>query len=142
MIKKTFHYPKKNRLCLREDFQYLQRDSARYSAPSCLIYYRASRINIPETRIAFSISKKMGNAVKRNRLKRILKEYFRCSEFNTLGLDCLMVVNFKQKKFYTENPKEFEKWLIRDFGRGLQKIAESSSVSLAVKHNNHKVINL
>lgn len=124
MTTKKFQYPKKNRLCLREDFLYLQKDSLKFSSPTCFIYYRPSRIAVTETRVGFSISKKMGNAVTRNRLKRILRNTFRLSDRKLTGVDCLVVLNIKQRNFFTENPEQYEKLLIRDFLKGLQKLGE------------------
>jgi ribonuclease P protein component len=40
-----------------------------------VLYFRKSEIE--ETRIGIAISKKVGNAVERNRIKRVIKELFR-----------------------------------------------------------------
>ena len=43
-------------------------------------------------RLGLTVSKKMGNAVARNRIKRVLREYFRLHQFNfTLPLDIVVV---------------------------------------------------
>lgn len=70
---------------------------------SILIYYKPSNSNV--SRLGISASKKFGNAVKRNKLKRIVREYFRISTLKNSGFDILVVANnrfTKQKEPLSE----------------------------------------
>jgi len=54
-------------------FQRVYKGGRRVAAPLFVLYAMPSE----STRLGLSVSKKMGNAVARNRLKRLVKEYFR-----------------------------------------------------------------
>lgn len=64
---------KQYRLKKRSAFAYVYRKGERYSSRDVLLLCAKSREG---TKIGFSISKKVGNAVIRNRVKRLLKEAF------------------------------------------------------------------
>ncbi len=72
---KNFCFPKKARLLKRGQYLKLSRQGKRVHT-DCFI-----AIVLKETaqnnRIGITISKKVGNAVERNRIKRIIREYFR-----------------------------------------------------------------
>ena len=53
-----------------------------------------------QTRIGISASKKVGCAVKRNTVKRCIREVFRKSEYKELGRDILLVVH---PRFFKDN---------------------------------------
>ena len=64
--------------------------------------------------MGIAVSKKVGKANKRNRIKRILKEAFRVHEARTYGTDFLVVVS--QKYFKTKfNNDEVESLFKTDF---------------------------
>ena len=60
-----------------------------------MAYYKPTRLTTPEkhSRIGFSVTKKVGNAVVRNRYKRIMRDLFRNSELKSKGLDILVIVS-------------------------------------------------
>ena len=69
-----------------------------------VIYYNISSNKKP--RIAFSVSKKLGNAVERNHEKRVLREIFREKIDTIINLDILVVekvkaldLSFEEKRF-------------------------------------------
>ena len=85
MIKNNF--TKENRLLSAADFQYLRRDNRQISTKNLKVYYKKSMNGSDQSRIGVSVSKKVGNAVVRNSVKRMLRELFRKSRLKTLGYD-------------------------------------------------------
>jgi ribonuclease P protein component len=67
--------PRKFRLCKNKDFRIIYRSGKSISNQFLVLYIRKNNIN--ETRIGFSISKKIGKANERNLLKRQLREITR-----------------------------------------------------------------
>lgn len=55
-----------------------------------VFYIKTERL---QSRIGFKITKKVGNAVLRNRIKRLLRETFRKSKIKTSGYDMVFIVN-------------------------------------------------
>lgn len=88
-------FPKTNRLLSKEDFSYLKSDSKCEKSKGLMAFYKTNKDQSSDSRVGFSVSKKVGNAVKRNLLKRHLRECFRTSEFKSLGKDVLFVVHPK-----------------------------------------------
>ncbi len=88
-------FPKDSRLLSKEDYSFV-REGAKLSSTSLIrIFYKPTRLNSSKTRLGMSISKKVGRANVRNKVKRILREEFRRSDFRELGLDCHLIVNGK-----------------------------------------------
>jgi len=68
-------YPKAARLRRRPEFLAIQRDGQRRHTPHLVVIRRAAPG--PGSRLGVTVSKRIGNAVVRNRVKRLLREVFR-----------------------------------------------------------------
>ena len=72
------------------DFQRLYRSGAFCSLGSALLYVRPNQL--PYNRLGITAGKKIGNAVKRNRAKRIIREAYRAAEpMLPIGIDMVVV---------------------------------------------------
>lgn len=109
------------RLKNSSDFDYLKKDARSERSRYVLAYYKKSRLNTQKTRIGFSVSKKVGDAAKRNRIKRILKENFRHSGLKSSGLDVLFVVSPSLYKSIDENVKA-EAELLKSYSQILDRL--------------------
>jgi ribonuclease P protein component len=68
--------PKKHRLTDKRDFQRVFHHGHSFANRYLVLYYLKNR-NSDVFRVGFSVSKKVGKAVVRNRVKRLLREAFR-----------------------------------------------------------------
>jgi ribonuclease P protein component len=68
-------FPKQDRLLARGEFLRVQRGGRKYSTRSLLILVKPNRLG--RTRVGIAVSKKYGNSVQRNRIKRLLREVVR-----------------------------------------------------------------
>lgn len=86
-------FPKTHRITQRSQFQRAYRFGRRIETPFFVLYYLPNDSGRP--RLGITASKRMGNAVLRNRLKRIFREVFRnCPVTGIPGLD--IIVNTKK----------------------------------------------
>jgi ribonuclease P protein component len=83
-------YPKKFRLLSANDFSNLKEDSRSFRKSNLTVYFKKNNLGI--SRLGLSVSTRVGNSVKRNKIKRSLRECFRNSELKILGIDLLCVV--------------------------------------------------
>lgn len=72
-----FGYPKERRLRKRRDFLLCYAQGTRYFSRNFLLFVRRHGEAGQGVRFGTAVSKKIGKAVKRNRVKRLLKEFFR-----------------------------------------------------------------
>jgi len=71
-----------------KEFRYVYRKGKSVSDGSMVLIYVPTRM--PRLRVGFSISKKVGNSVQRNLMKRRMKEAF-FSMFGSVSQKCLLV---------------------------------------------------
>lgn len=87
----TEGFPKRLRLRRRREFIRVQRGGRRVGTPSFLVYARPNRGRT--TRLGITVSRKVGNAVRRNRWKRLIREVFRRNApSHPRGLDVVFVI--------------------------------------------------
>ena len=71
----SFSFSKKERLLNAVDFVKVNRSGRREQAPHFTLVYAENGLGI--SRLGITVSRKTGNAVVRNRLKRLIREFFR-----------------------------------------------------------------
>lgn len=95
-------FSKEQRLLNSKDFDYLRGGAERISTPFLRFYFKKSALNSSHSRLGLSVSKKSGNAVHRNIIKRKLREYFRQSRWRDEGLDILIVASPRLKELSSD----------------------------------------
>ena len=82
--------PESNRLRSKRDFKLAYKKGRSFVNPMLVLYVRPTRGDA--CRIGFSISKKLGGAVERNRIKRRLREVLRANAAKlSPGFDVILV---------------------------------------------------
>lgn len=87
-------FEKKFRLLSARDFDELKVGSSSYKKAALIVYFKKNSYN--QSRIGLSVPKKIGKAHDRNRLKRLMREFFRTSPYKFLGYDILLVVSWSR----------------------------------------------
>ncbi len=83
-------FPKQSRLLTKSDFERVYQQRCR-AGDGVLLMFAWSN-GQPRTRLGLSVSRKVGNAVVRNRIKRWLREAFRLSQHELpVGLDLIVI---------------------------------------------------
>ncbi|MGL5439527.1 MAG: ribonuclease P protein component [Filifactoraceae bacterium] len=104
------------------DFKRVYNKGLSFGNRQLVIYYLPN--NLEENRIGFSISKKVGKAVIRNRYRRRLKEICKQSHMESGFYDIIIIVRKSQEMIeYEELKKSFEHLLYKT---GLNKKKTSS----------------
>ncbi|MBI5328848.1 MAG: ribonuclease P protein component [Deltaproteobacteria bacterium] len=73
-----YSFTKKERLLKSKDFTSAQKQGKRVASKSFTIFLKTNSLGI--RRLGLAVSKKVGGAVKRNRIKRFLREFFRLNK--------------------------------------------------------------
>lgn len=69
--------PRGRRLHLKNDFKNIIRGGSRIQGPGLVLWFKLAPLGKEDRRMGLVVSKKLGNAVVRNRVKRLLREAFR-----------------------------------------------------------------
>ncbi len=83
-------FPKSNRLRTKSDFKCLKDNSRIYRDKYLNLYYSKSSESGINSKMGLAISRKCGNSVNRNFLKRTIREFFRKSSFKNEGYSFLV----------------------------------------------------
>lgn len=75
---KRFSFPKEERILKQEDFARVRKLGKRVSTKSFTLFFLPNGLD--RRRLGLSVSARVGNAVVRNRLKRLLREFFRLNK--------------------------------------------------------------
>jgi ribonuclease P protein component len=118
---------------LRRPSQFQQvYDRRRSAAGSGLIIY-ARENGLAYTRVGFSVSRKYGGAVQRNRLRRLYREAFRLSkETLPTGLDLVLIPRTQQEPALAELLKSLPK-LVKQIHKKMAKDAAAEAQPQATK---------
>lgn len=93
ILKSGEGFPKSLRLLTSKDFDYLKIGSSLIQNSIIRVYSKVASTDRGHARFGFAISKKVGKAHDRNRLKRIMRDYVRKSVVCDLNFDFLFVVS-------------------------------------------------
>ena len=107
-------FSKKYRLLKKNDFLNLKEGSLCLKNSSLITYYKKREGDPICSRLGISCSKKVGKSVQRNRVKRLIKEYFRKSPFKEFGVDFLLVVKTQEKSKDIHIIKKQEESLLKN----------------------------
>ena len=85
---KKFNFPAGQRLKLRNDFKEVFRSAKKLATPEITLLYKPTDKQQP--RLAIVVSKKLGIAVERNRIKRLIREFFRLNKHKLADCDIIL----------------------------------------------------
>lgn len=88
---RAYAFPRSHRLCSRAEFSAVFDAKVRESRGPVMVYCRPNALDHP--RLGLSTSRKVGTAVRRNRIRRLLREAFRHLQHDLpAGYDIVIVV--------------------------------------------------
>lgn len=106
-----FRFRRTQRLRSSQDFERVYAMKQRAGDDFLLIFGAANEL--PHTRVGLSVSKKHGNAVRRSRIKRLLREAFRLTQHDLpSGLDLILI------------PRQNSGAALTDYQTSLRKLAD------------------
>jgi ribonuclease P protein component len=77
-----FSFPPKKRLHTSRDYAAVWRDGRKYHTPHLIVIVAPG--SSPDIRLGMTVSRKVGNAVCRNQIKRWIREFFRHRSWDSL----------------------------------------------------------
>jgi len=95
-IKSQGRFPKSHRLLRHSDFERVYKQGRRHFAGHMTVFYLGRPDEkLKGARVGFTVSKALGGAVQRNRIRRCLREAVRLGDFST-GFAVDVVINPKR----------------------------------------------
>lgn len=99
-----------SRLKKEKDFDFVFKKGKRFFSPSLTMVFAAQKT----TKVGFAVSKKHGSAVKRNRIKRLLRESFRSfTPPHGQNFFFVFIPKIKEEYSLTELKKDMEYLLLK-----------------------------
>lgn len=99
---RAFNFTKSDRLLKRSEFLQLTKYGKSEYNPHFTIKYQDQHRN--KSRFGVTVSKKVGGAVTRNRLKRLVREYFRLNKHAITGnLDINIIIKREASQLTSEH---------------------------------------
>lgn len=90
MIFNRFTFKKEERLLRRAEFLTVTEGGKKVHTRNFIIFTRPN--NLSFSRIGITVSRKVGNAVRRNRVKRVVREFFRLNKAKIeKGIDIVVI---------------------------------------------------
>ncbi|MEE8448732.1 MAG: ribonuclease P protein component [Thermodesulfobacteriota bacterium] len=86
---RPFSFSRCERLLKRIEFKGVTCQGKRYTSPGFIVYVKEN--NLGRCRLGIAASRKVGKAIRRNRLKRLVREFFRLNKFR-LPASCDILV--------------------------------------------------
>jgi ribonuclease P protein component len=91
---KTFHFNKSDRIRKRTEFISLSKNGHKLKNEHFIAAVRPGRSKV--TRLGITVTKKIGCAATRNRIKRLTREYFRLNRHRTKGIWDINIIARKE----------------------------------------------
>jgi len=89
-----FFFTKTDRILKRSDFLRLQQTGTKIQNNHFIALYGPGRFN--RTRLGITVTRKVGNAPSRNRMKRMLREFFRLNRHKLTGCWDIVIIVKKE----------------------------------------------
>ncbi len=116
----------------RRDFELVFKEGINSAAKYFIIYVKKNGLTY--NRLGLSVSKKIGKAVARNRIKRLLREAIRkVSEKIPLNYDFIVIAKKSSSEAKLED-------IVRDMRKSLEKIKENGNENKKLSYSSNKNI--
>lgn len=93
------------------EFSKVYKRGKSFADKNIVIYYMPN--HLPFCRVGFSISKKVGNSVIRNRVRRLIKEAYRLNFGNLVGYDIVFVARVQSNQVEFHEMEKSLKYIFR-----------------------------